>query len=417
MKRILLIILIFYKLLLSNDLDSIPLKEYISMISYDLNMTFVISDEIDENFTLMIPKELSNDDYLKILLTVLNKNNLIIEPMGTFFVISRKEDDTKTKLYSIQLKNIDFETIKPLFQTLKDIKYNYISSNKTIVFNSTYNQYEKILNVLKSIDKLPKQMKLKVSIIDTNLDKLKEYGTQLQLNKTLTENKNFFFNLLAYPFEVTSEVAQSNINQLHTFIKLMDTNNISKLISSPVLSLYDNKSTEFNLVKNIPYISGTTTTNDSNTTSITSYSYKDVGLKVTVLPKIYKDNVYLDLNIVSESIIDNSDEKPTVSKSNIKQTINISKNKIFVLSGLNQTQNYNTYYEVPILSKIPYLGWAFKMESTNKINSSLTIFLELIDNENLSILDNKINIDLPKEISKKSLIDNQNRINKLLGIN
>ena len=104
MKRILLIILIFYKLLLSNDLDSIPLKEYISMISYDLNMTFVISDEIDENFTLMIPKELSNDDYLKILLTVLNKNNLIIEPMGTFFVISRKEDDTKTKLYSIQLK-------------------------------------------------------------------------------------------------------------------------------------------------------------------------------------------------------------------------------------------------------------------------------------------------------------------------
>ena len=122
-------------------------------------------------------------------------------------------------------------------------------------------------------------MKLKVSIIDTNLDKLKEYGTQLQLNKTLTENKNFFFNLLAYPFEVTSEVAQSNINQLHTFIKLMDTNNISKLISSPVLSLYDNKSTEFNLVKNIPYISGTTTTNDSNTTSITSYSYKDVGLK------------------------------------------------------------------------------------------------------------------------------------------
>lgn len=57
------------------------------------------------------------------------------------------------------------------------------------------------------------------------------------------------------------------------------------------------------------------------------------------------------------------------------------------------------------------------MESTNKINSSLTIFLELIDNENLSILDNKININLPKQINNSSLIDNQKRVNEILGIN
>lgn len=121
MKKIIITILISIQILLSNglnDLDSIPLKEYISMISYDLNMTFVISYEIDENFTLMIPKELSNDDYLKILLTVLNKNNLIIEPMGTFFVISRKEDDSNIKVYSIQLKILILRLLSHFFKLL-----------------------------------------------------------------------------------------------------------------------------------------------------------------------------------------------------------------------------------------------------------------------------------------------------------
>lgn len=421
MKKILILIVICCQLLLGNneseDLDSLPIKEYISMISNDLDMTFVLSDDIDESFTLMLPKELNKSDYLKILLAVLNKNDLTIEPFDNFFLISKNKDDkNKKELYSIQLKNVNFDTVKSLFDTMNDVKYNYISSNKTIVFNSTKEQFLKVHSVISRLDVVPKQSKLKITFVDTNLDKLKEYGTELEIAKTFTNTHNFFFNLLAYPFQVVSEVGEDNISQFHSFIKFMDTNNISKLISSPVLSLYDNKITKFSVVKNIPYIVGTTTTSDSNTTSITSYSYKDVGLKVNVTPQIYKDNVYLDLDITSESIISNVDDKPTTSKSSISQPINITPNKIFVLTGLNQSQVYDVVNAVPVLSQIPFLGWVFKMDSKNTVNSSMTIFMELINEDSVSIKDNEVSISLPKPNTKKELTEHEKQVNEILGI-
>ena len=419
---ILMVMVVFFQTISANDIydvDELPIKEYISMISNDLDMTIVLSDDIEENFTLMIPfdSNLTNGDHLKILIQILKKNHLNIFPHGNFFFISKdnEEDENKKVLQFIELKNVDYETVKPLFTTVSNVNHSYIASNKTIAFKSSKNEFIRISKLIEKLDKSPNQLKLKVTIIDTNLDKLKDYGTELKQLNTFTNNNNFFFNLLAYPFTVSSEVDKEQSSQLHSFIKFMDTNTISKLLSSPTVSLFDNKLSRFDVVKNIPYIQGTTTTKDGNTSSITSYSYKDVGLKLSVLPRIYNNNVYLDLEITSESIIDKGD-KPTTSKSYIKQTIHLKKNKIFALTGINQTQNYNTLKSMPYLSDIPFLGWLFKTDNKNIINSNLTIFLQLIDNENLKVNDNEFVVEFPKLEKVKELTEHQKRVNEILGL-
>jgi general secretion pathway protein D len=396
------------------------------MISNDLNMPIVISDEINEDFTLMIPYDsgLTNSDYLRILVQVLKENNLSINSYDKFFLITRDEDENNVKrvLNFIKLKNIDFDTLKPIFNTANNLNPSYIAVDKTIVFNATPKEYKRISTLIATLDKKPKQLKLRVTIIDTNLDKLKDYGFQLKGLATFTDTHNYFFNLLAYPFTVTSEVSETKSKQLHSFIKFMDSNSISKLITSPTISLFDNKKSKFNLVKNIPYISGTTTTENNNTTSITSYSYKDVGLKLSVLPKIYDNNVYLDLEFTNESIIDNSDSKPITSKSSITQTISIQKGKIFVLTGFNQKQNYSNIDSTPFLSDVPFLGWLFKLDNNTSNTSNVTIFLEIIDNDNVYIKNDVVHIDLPKfnEINEDKLTNeqkHQQRLNDIFGVN
>lgn len=411
MKKIVFLILILSTLI--RAIDELPLKEYISMISNDLGMTIVISDDIKETFTLLIPNDISEQDHLKIMIEILRRNDLKIESFENFFLISKVENKKdEEQLYSISLKNVDYDSIKPIFKTT-NIKHSYIPTNKTLVFSTKKDKYIRLEKIISQLDVMPKQLKLKVTIVDTNLDKLKDYGTEIQAFRNLSNSSNFFFNLLAYPFTVKSEVEKERTSHLDTFIKFMDTNNISKLLSSPTVSLFDNKVSKFDVVKNIPYLNGTTTTSDGNQSSITSYSYRDVGLKITVLPKIYKDMVYLDLEIVSENVVNNS-KTPTTSKSYIKQTIRMSKDKIFVLTGINQSQQYKKLNSTPYLSDIPFLGWLFKLDNTNTINSNLTIFLELVTNDSYVKKEIK-DLDLPKLEKKKGLTVHEQRISQLLG--
>ncbi len=325
----------------------------------------------------------------------------------------------KKELQFVKLKNVDYETIKPLFKTINDVNHSYISSNKTIAFKSTKSEFIRISKLIQQLDKTPKQLKLKVTIIDTNLDKLKDYGTELKQLNTFTSNHNFFFNLFAYPFSVTSEVKETQTKQLHSFIKFMDTNKLSIIKSVPTLTLFDNKPTRFDIVQNVPYVNGTTTTKDGNTSSITNYSYKDVGLKLNILPRIYSKNVYLDVKLTFENLVDKT-EKPTTSKNYLEQTLRLQRNKIYALTGINQTSTYDDLNSTPFLGDIPFLGWLFKTNKDNKITSNLTIFLELIEDKYVMVEDNTIVVNLPKPDTNnkdEQLSIHQKRLNEILGLN
>ena len=233
---------------------------------------------------------------------------------------------------------------------------------------------------MKNIDYFPKQLKLRMTIINTNLDKLKERAFELKQTIMLTDTYSYFFNLLAYPFTVTSTLSKNKSKNLNAFIKFMNTNKFSNLVSSPLITLYDNKITKFDVVKNIPYQTSSTKTNSLTQISNISYSYKDVGLKINVLPQIFKNKVYLNLEIISENILDKS-STPTISKVKIKQKILLNKGEIFVLTGINQNESYNTISIVPVLSKIPVLGYLFKTKKQSNINTNLSIILELVSSD------------------------------------
>ena len=109
-------------------------------------------------------------------------------------------------------------------------------------------------------------------------------------------------------------------------------------------------------------------------------SFKDIGLKISITPKIFDDSVFLDLDLTTESILDNT-TTPTTSKSFINQSFTMTKNKLFVLTGINQTQKYNDSQTTPYLSDIPVLGWFFKTDEDEFTNSNLTIVFELINED------------------------------------
>jgi len=422
MKKIILILLLTLNLF-SNE---IYLKDYISMISSTLKINFVLDDEVNNKITLYLNDDVKQENYMEILAVVLENNdfeiNLIKNAFNDdIFLIKKieeikeeiKEEKEENKIRVIQLYNIDYLSIKPLLETFKNIKFNFVDPSKLLVIDSDIDTYTIIQKILNKIDKLPEQLKLKITILDTNINKLKEYGTELTntINKDI--NSNLFFNLLAFPFSVNSQVSTTQRDNFTSYIKLLNSNNLTELVAAPTLTLLDNKKVKFEVVKNIPYLSGTTTINETLTNTTNSYIYKDIGLKIDITPNILGDNIYLDLSLINETVLDSSNT-PTTSKSNINQTFRMTKNNLFVLTGINQTQKFKDVSSVPLLGDIPFLGWLFKTDKKDYTNSNMTIIFELIDNN--SYTDNnsftKINI---KKFTNDINLEHKKRVSEILG--
>jgi general secretion pathway protein D len=250
--------------------------------------------------------------------------------------------------------------------------------------------------MIKTIDVLPKQLKLKVTIIDTNLDKLKELGSDTSaLN--LSNNSNFFFNLISYPFQVKNTIDVQDSKGFYSFLKLLDKKQVSEFVSNPILTLSDEKQSIFNVVDNVPFKSGTVTVSDTDTKTTDSYEYKDVGTQITITPHIYQDNnCYIDLELNVSNVVSNSDNLITTSKKYIKQSFHLPLNKLLVLTGLNKKEITESHTEVPLLADIPFLGWLFKYDTKNENKSNLSVVFELVEEENYINDDIKIVVNQNK---------------------
>ncbi len=374
MKKLLLILLATLSLTASEFID-ITLRDYVRIVSKQKNISIIIDEKIDKKFSLFIASDVNTKMYYDILETILKNNNLKLQLRKNHFFITSVLKGT-AKVYKYKFDYINDEDIKEIMK-LYPYKSTYVKNLKTLFVESTSKQFKKLTTLFKTIDALPKQLKLKVTILDTNIAKAKEYGIDNKLNIKSNTNESFFFNLLAFPFTVSNTVTTTQRTNLTSFIKFMDSNNLTEILSSPTITIFDNKESLFEVVKNIPYKSGETVSNDDITKTTTSIKYKDVGLKLQVLPTINDNDVFLDIDLTSENILDTS-ETPTISKRHIKQYVTLKKNETFVLTGINQKETFKDISGTPFLSKIWGLGWLFKNENEEVKTSNLTILLEVI---------------------------------------
>ncbi|RLA83331.1 MAG: hypothetical protein DRG78_04715 [Epsilonproteobacteria bacterium] len=380
--KIILTIIIFYFQVLASNLDNISLKEYITLVSKQQHITILIDENIDQRITILIDKDIKKDTYLKLLKSALLKKKLKLQYISDYYIIKKLTLKDLKQIRFIKLKYIKYDDIKSLF-TFYNIQHSYIPTSKTILIKSDIKNYLSIRSSILKFDKLPNQLKLKITILDTNLNNLKEYGINNEVSISPGSDDNFFFNLVAYPFMVNNNIPSTDKNKFYSFVKLINQKGISKLVSSPILTLLDGKVSQLDLVTNIAYSTGESVVNDENSKVTKSFKYKDVGLNISVKPIIYDtDTVHLEFDLSVDNIV-NGGDTPTVSKKHIKIPFHMKKNKLFVLTGINRNETLESENGIPGLKDIPFLGWLFKYKSNSKTSSTLSIVLEVVDNSEI----------------------------------
>jgi type IV pilus assembly protein PilQ len=162
-------------------------------------------------------------------------------------------------------------------------------------------------------------------------------------------------------------------------LSAMQTTGNGKVLSSPKVMTMNNKEAKISSGTDIPVrtVSSTaqTTGGSINTASVQMIS---ASLALSAVPTITNDNRIAMTIKVEKSEPDFThqvDGIPTITKRDATSEVVMSNGETIVLGGILTTSEGEVESGVPLLSKIPIIGWLFKKKSTFENQSELMIFI------------------------------------------
>ncbi|MFT5468381.1 MAG: general secretion pathway protein D [Verrucomicrobiales bacterium] len=168
------------------------------------------------------------------------------------------------------------------------------------------------------------------------------------------------------------------------FISALETTTRFKVLSRPVLAALNNKKASITSGQRIPVPSQTITDatgGAANATLNTTITFEDVVLKLEVIPMINADNeVTLEIAQVNDTVVGNQlvsgNNVPVIATEELTTTISVPDRHTIVLGGLITESDNKTINGVPLASRIPLLGNAFRKTERDVTRSELLIFIQ-----------------------------------------
>lgn len=354
------------------------LVNFAQLASISNNIAIVTDDSIDGNYYYFIYQHDTNLT-LSMFRKMLESKGLFLYKKDNFYYITDKKLPDYD-LRRIDLSNYVVEDVRRIMANF-ELNATYSTTSNSVFFRADDVAYEQIKQAVASIDKPLEQVEFKLTITETNLKDIKDRGAKLQsLLKPLNHGDlAYYINLITSPYTTNSNVVRNDSEGFFGVLNFLDTNGLTKIISSPFLTAKNHTEVNFSAVQNIPYLVQNSQTSATQTTTQNSYEYKDVGLKITLKPVILKDHVDFDLHLILEDLLSSANTlTPITSKKELKSSYSLKRGDILVLSGINKTTTQKQRNGIPILKDIFILKYLFSVEQDQDINSVVTLTIQVI---------------------------------------
>ncbi len=372
--------LIFLSISLYADNIELNLRQFAELVSSQNRVNIIVDNEIQSNNFSFYLQSNKNSVLLPAFRRMLELKKLVLvyDSKNHFYYIHEKKEYRKT-IHTVKLKSLSFEDIKPILEQYKDLKYSYLSNTNTIVLVCSSVQFRQLSKLIKLNDVIPKQFQVKITIVETNLNDSKERGIQISsYSQKQQGNFQYFIDLFTNSSSVASTVFNGSQFGFNAALRYLDDIGVSKVKSSPFMLVQSGSKISFDAVENVPYLTSSSTVKGASESKSQSVQYKDVGLKINLLPRVVNDIVYVSLDFAMESFIDKSSLTPTSSKRSLVNDFQLKKGQLLVLSGFQQVESSTSTIGIPILMKIPFLGQMFSYDRDIHTNKSLSIVIEIL---------------------------------------
>ncbi len=419
MKKLFLLLSIFLVVTSqAGTYKNINLLDYAELVSHTNKVEiFVNEDLVNKNISFFIQKDISPDVLLETFKYSLQNKDLQLQKKGNIYYVIKKElpqnefqknpistfqnfqnpvqiikdgkevdfsnlsmEDYKKELikrssYFYDLEYLNYKDIELMLKLHKDIIYYYLPDSNSIVYFATDEEKSHIESLIRKYDMPKLQKTIRLTVFTTRLDKLKSVGGDLSNIGFDVQN---FLQLFGSFGSLKIESTADNRANLYSTIRFLQQKGITQINQSPTLLLRNGEKAIFNSVKNIPYLVQQKQVKDNQSTTQDTYQYKDIGLKITMLPRVFEDKLLVDFHLFIEDILTNS-ITPITSKIELKNTFNLNYGEIILISGLNRSEYIKNSKKIPYLGDIPYLGRLFKFDEASDINEITSIIIEVLE--------------------------------------
>ncbi len=245
-----------------------------------------------------------------------------------------------------------------------------------------------IKDVIASLDVMLEQVIIEAAIFEIGLDADLQHGvdwvyqSQDGNNIGAWDGKNLLTNSLnnvvsgAFSYYLNATGIDSKF-----LVNLSKTDTDARLVSTPVIMTTDNTEASLSIGEQRPVVTSTDSFANSSGTQRSNYEYKDIGIQLTVTPRINPQRVVImELTQKADSLGGNIDidgnQVPIIKNREFEASVAVPDGGTVVLGGLISTEVSDTMNKIPILGDIPLLG-RYLFSSVHKVEAQRELIVLL----------------------------------------
>ena len=276
---------------------------------------------------------------------------------------------------------------------INDVKIVADTNTNSLIIYTSPERYREIETILQSIDTLPRQVMVEVTIAELTLTDKLSYGLEWYLKhdgSSFSGSLQTVGNLGLGSSGLTGSIFKSTAD-FSALINAFAQKNQINILSRPKLVVLDNQEATINVGTEVPILTSQTTASSTTTTDTAttqSVQYRTTGVILVVKPTVNSGGV-LTLAInqsVSEAQTNNlsSISSPLILNRSINTNVVLRSGESVMLGGLISENKSSGNNRVPLFGDIPLLGNLFKTTSNSSTKTELVVLVKPVIIESLA---------------------------------
>ena len=350
----------------------------ISSIFKSLGKTFNINFVFDKDFRDFLHSiEIENKTFNEVLKVLCMVSASLYRPIDANTVFIYPDIFAKKKSFDLRgiktfyLSNIKAEDAKKLILTVfredQTLLLQEEPNLNALIVRSDYSTLVDIEKFIRHIDIEKNEVEINIEIMEINRNLIKKLGADLT---------SAVFNLAigneTSDGEIDSTMELNAIGDANFYLTIptlalsfLESDDHNKIIAKPNLRGLDGEEISFMVGDEIPIPETqfqAIAAGGINTSPVTTYRYKNVGVEIKVTPFIHQNGevtlkTKLTINFISGGSFSSS--FPTLGKREIENRIRLKEGETNIIGGFIRDDIRNSLKGLPILARIPLLGKLF----------------------------------------------------------
>lgn len=339
-----------------------PLVDALRALGYKSGKNVIINGELEGSISM----HMDDTDFDTAMGALARSNNFSYEYLnGNTGTVLIAPSDSMPIIQTFKLKHIDPATAAKQIGMLTDAeKVVADPENHTLTVSGSSSLMNQVKNELKTTDVAQQQVNIRAAVVEISN----------------TKNKNLGLSYLSDPWSKDTSIGGYNGFKFSVSAAHEETLSKGKVLARPNVTVFDGKKASILMGDKVPVFTSSSDSTDSDSSTTMTVEYKEVGVKLEVLPRINdfnKETITLvikpSVSTISQWVESGNNKAPQISERSAETTVRVKNGETILIGGLLKNEEIKSIKQIPILSKIPILGELFKSRSTDKKDTEVVI--------------------------------------------